>query len=118
MAWLTFYTVMKSRASRDFLDALSDERETVGRKAQAFWRVWRGGSQAPGERSQQAPHRESYRTTPLSQSDLFNASPAPSNAGANPARADAAAPLPCAPSRIRATVSATSRHASKSSDRG
>ena len=47
MAWLTFYTVMKSKGLSDFLDALSDERETVGRKAQAFWRVWRGRKPGP-----------------------------------------------------------------------
>lgn len=41
VSWLTFYTVMKSKGLSDFLDLLSDERETVLRKAGAFFSVWR-----------------------------------------------------------------------------
>ncbi len=40
-AWLTFFTVTKSKGLSDFLDLLSDERETVANKAKAFLAVWR-----------------------------------------------------------------------------
>ncbi|WP_228720711.1 CorA family divalent cation transporter [Nitrogeniibacter mangrovi] len=41
MTWLTFYTVMKSKGLSDFLDALSDERVSIGRKLGALLGVWR-----------------------------------------------------------------------------
>jgi CorA-like Mg2+ transporter protein len=41
MTWLTFYTVMKSKGLSDFLDLLSDERETLVNKVGAFFAVWR-----------------------------------------------------------------------------
>ncbi len=42
---LTFYTMVKSKRLSDFLDALSDERLTVGKKFAALLDVWR---KAPG----------------------------------------------------------------------
>ncbi|HEX2843538.1 CorA family divalent cation transporter [Hyphomicrobium sp.] len=46
-AFLTLYTVMKSRRLSDFLDALSDERVTWVRRGRALMRVWFGGSPPP-----------------------------------------------------------------------
>jgi hypothetical protein len=43
-AFLTLYTVVKSRRLSDFLDALSDERVTWGRRWRALMRVWFGQS--------------------------------------------------------------------------
>jgi hypothetical protein len=37
---LTFYTISISKGLGDFLDALSDERLTWGRKLAALWRIW------------------------------------------------------------------------------
>ncbi|MBL8472847.1 MAG: hypothetical protein KF778_19360 [Rhodocyclaceae bacterium] len=39
--WVTFYTVMKSKRLSDFLDVLSDERESVRSKLGALSSVWR-----------------------------------------------------------------------------
>jgi hypothetical protein len=41
-AMLTLYTVIKSRRLSDFLDALSDEKVTWGRRWRALMRVWFG----------------------------------------------------------------------------
>jgi hypothetical protein len=43
-AMLTLYTVIKSRRLSDFLDALSDETVTWGRRWRALMRVWFGSS--------------------------------------------------------------------------
>jgi hypothetical protein len=43
-AFLTLYTVVKSRRLSDFLDALSDEKVTWGRRWRALMRVWFGTS--------------------------------------------------------------------------
>ena len=42
--WLTFYTLIKSRRLSDFLDALSDDKQTWRGKLAALGRVWRPGS--------------------------------------------------------------------------
>ena len=42
-AFLTLYTVVKSRRLSDFLDSLSDESVTWGRRWRALMRVWFGG---------------------------------------------------------------------------
>lgn len=42
--WLTFYTLIKSRRLSDFIDALSDDRQTWRGKLAALSRVWRPGS--------------------------------------------------------------------------
>jgi hypothetical protein len=41
-ALLTLYTVVKSRRLSDFLDALSDEAVSWGRRWRALMRVWFG----------------------------------------------------------------------------
>lgn len=43
-AFLTLYTVVKSRRLSDFLDALSDESVSWGRRGRALLRVWFGKS--------------------------------------------------------------------------
>lgn len=43
-AWLTIYTVIKSKRLSDFLDVLSDERMTLRDKLAVLARVWRPGS--------------------------------------------------------------------------
>lgn len=40
-AWLTFYTIYKSKRLSDFLEALSDESLSAGRKFGAFLDIWR-----------------------------------------------------------------------------
>ena len=40
-AWLTFYTIYKSKRLSDFLEALSDENLSAGRKFGAFLDIWR-----------------------------------------------------------------------------
>ncbi|HYM46974.1 MAG TPA: hypothetical protein VES91_00745, partial [Burkholderiaceae bacterium] len=40
-AFLTFYTIVKSRRLSDFLDVLSDERVSAREKFSAFIEVWR-----------------------------------------------------------------------------
>lgn len=42
--WLTFYTLVKSHRLSDFIDALSDDRQTWRGKLAALARVWRPGS--------------------------------------------------------------------------
>ena len=42
--WLTVYTMVKSKRLSDFLDALSDERNTLRDKFGVLARVWRPGS--------------------------------------------------------------------------
>ncbi len=42
--WLTFYTLVKSRRLSDFIDALSDDKQTWRGKLAALARVWRPGS--------------------------------------------------------------------------
>ena len=42
--WLTFYTLIKSRRLSDFIDALSDDKQTWRGKLAALARVWRPGS--------------------------------------------------------------------------
>ena len=42
-AWLTLYTVVKSKRLSDFLEALSDERLSSGKKLDALRKVWSGG---------------------------------------------------------------------------
>jgi hypothetical protein len=42
--WLTFYTMIKSRRLSDFIDALSDDKQTWRGKLAALGRVWRPGS--------------------------------------------------------------------------
>jgi len=42
--WLTTYTMMKSKRLSDFIDALSDDRQTWRGKLAVFRRVWRAGS--------------------------------------------------------------------------
>jgi len=40
---LTLYTIVKSKRLSDFLEALSDERLSSGRKLDALRKVWSGG---------------------------------------------------------------------------
>lgn len=40
-AWLTFYTIYKSKRLSDFLEALSDENLSAGKKFGAFLDIWR-----------------------------------------------------------------------------
>ena len=42
--WLTFYTLIKSQRLSDFIDALSDRRQTWRGKLATLARVWRAGS--------------------------------------------------------------------------
>ena len=42
--WLTFYTLMKSQRLSDFIDALSDHRQTWRGKLATLARVWRAGA--------------------------------------------------------------------------
>jgi len=42
--WLTVYTMIKSKRLSDFIDALSDDRQTLRGKFRAFLDVWRRGS--------------------------------------------------------------------------
>ncbi|MFT4269298.1 MAG: hypothetical protein QM586_19105 [Xenophilus sp.] len=42
--WLTFYTLIKSQRLSDFIDALSDRRQTWRGKVAALARVWRAGA--------------------------------------------------------------------------
>jgi len=42
--WLTTYTMMKSKRLSDFIDALSDDRQTWRGKLAVFRRVWRPGT--------------------------------------------------------------------------
>ncbi len=42
--WLTFYTLVKSRRLSDFIDALSNDKQTWRGKLAALARVWRPGS--------------------------------------------------------------------------
>jgi hypothetical protein len=41
VAWLTAYTVVKSKRLSDWLELLSDERVEAGRKLAALLEVWR-----------------------------------------------------------------------------
>jgi hypothetical protein len=43
--WLTVYTMIKSKRLSDFLDALSDDRQTWRGKFEAFVNVWRRGAE-------------------------------------------------------------------------
>lgn len=43
-AWLTIYTMVKSKRLSDFIDALSDERYTFRTKMRVLSRVWRPGA--------------------------------------------------------------------------
>ena len=42
--WLTVYTMIKSKRLSDFIDALSDDRQTLRGKFDAFVNVWRRGA--------------------------------------------------------------------------
>ncbi|MGR4871525.1 hypothetical protein ACIPRI_21985 [Variovorax sp. LARHSF232] len=42
--WLTVYTMIKSKRLSDFIDALSDDRQTLRGKVDAFVNVWRRGA--------------------------------------------------------------------------
>ena len=42
--WLTVYTMIKSKRLSDFIDALSDDRQTLRGKLGAFVNVWRRGA--------------------------------------------------------------------------
>jgi len=42
--WLTVYTMIKSKRLSDFIDALSDDRQTLRGKFRAFVDVWRRGA--------------------------------------------------------------------------
>ena len=41
--WLTVYTMVKSQRLSDFIDALSNDRLTLGGKLKALVQVWRPG---------------------------------------------------------------------------
>ena len=43
--WLTVYTMIKSKRLSDFIDALSDDRQTLRGKFAAFVAVWRRGAE-------------------------------------------------------------------------
>jgi len=43
--WLTVYTMIKSKRLSDFIDALSDDRQTLRGKFDAFVNVWRRGAE-------------------------------------------------------------------------
>ena len=43
-AWLTFYTMVKSKRLSDFIDANSDDKQTWRGKLAALAKVWRPGS--------------------------------------------------------------------------
>ncbi len=43
--WLTVYTMIKSKRLSDFIDALSDDRQTLRGKVAAFVNVWRRGAE-------------------------------------------------------------------------
>jgi len=42
--WLTFYTMVKSKRLSDFIDAISDDKQTWRGKLKALANVWRAGS--------------------------------------------------------------------------
>ena len=44
ITWLTFYTLIKSRRLSDFIDALSDDKQTWRGRLGVLARVWRPGS--------------------------------------------------------------------------
>ncbi|MBS0451277.1 MAG: hypothetical protein JSS14_08190 [Proteobacteria bacterium] len=43
--WLTVYTMIKSKRLSDFIDALSDDRQTLRGKLASFMSVWRRGAE-------------------------------------------------------------------------
>lgn len=61
---LTLYTVQKSRALSEFLDAMSDERLPLGKKLSSFMRIWRKpGPAAPGRMDVPARFRRRRNAT-------------------------------------------------------
>jgi hypothetical protein len=48
---ITFYTVARSKALSDFLEALADERLSTSAKFRALLAVWRKPSRVPRDRT-------------------------------------------------------------------
>ena len=51
---ITFYTLARSKALSDFLEALSDERLSTSAKFRALLAVWRRPSRVPRDRTERS----------------------------------------------------------------